>query len=75
MREFYRMCEYFEWQSSAPAMLQARNEIKDALTQQFNTIYGTNENDLSAWQNLCRVLELSDIPDDLFRCRQVSVLS
>jgi hypothetical protein len=66
------MCELFHWQRKAPEMVRARDELKDALTLQFNAIYGTNENNLTDWQNLCQVLELSKIPDDLFRCRQVS---
>ncbi|KAG9080352.1 hypothetical protein FRC06_006754 [Ceratobasidium sp. 370] len=71
MLEFYRMCEFFDWTRGASVMERARTKIRDELTRQFNTIYGTDENDLLAWQNLCRVLELPEIPDELFRCRQV----
>ncbi|KAG9088320.1 hypothetical protein FS749_002252 [Ceratobasidium sp. UAMH 11750] len=70
MLEFYRMCEFFDWKRGDPVMEDARTKIRNALTRQFNTIYGTDENDLLAWQNLCRVLELQEVPDELFRCRQ-----
>ncbi|KAG9127403.1 hypothetical protein FRC07_014213 [Ceratobasidium sp. 392] len=71
MLEFYRMCEHFDWIRGMSEMEEARAKIRDALTHQFNTSYGTDENDLLAWQNLCRVLELPEVPDELFRCRQV----
>ncbi|KAG8769065.1 hypothetical protein FRC12_005187 [Ceratobasidium sp. 428] len=71
MLEFYRMCEFFDWRRGMAEMEKARTKIRDALTHQFNSVYGTDENDLFAWQNLCRVLELPEVPDDLFRCRLV----
>jgi hypothetical protein len=50
----------------------ARENLKDAMTQQFNNIYGTDENNLAAWQNLCQVLNIDPIPDELNLCRNVS---
>ncbi|KAG8741837.1 hypothetical protein FRC12_015529, partial [Ceratobasidium sp. 428] len=38
---------------------------------QFNAIYGKNEKSLSAWQNLCDVLQLADVPNDLNACREL----
>lgn len=71
MDEFYRMCDTFGWDKEDDERQEARDKIKDALTKQFNEIYGTDVNDLAAWQNLCSVLNLSDIPNELKACREV----
>lgn len=73
MGEFYRMCRVYRWKDTDEAKNEARQGIKDALTQQFNLIYGTDENDLCAWQNLCRVLQHPNVPEDLELCRKVSL--
>ncbi|KAG8699826.1 hypothetical protein FRC09_006353 [Ceratobasidium sp. 395] len=76
MDEFCRMCDMF-WPSRSdrdnPERTDAREGIRDALVQQFNVIYGKNEKSLSAWQNLCDVLQLADVPNDLNACREVSL--
>jgi hypothetical protein len=71
MSEFYRMCDALNWDRNDSERNNARDNLKDALVQQFNAIYGTNENDLAAWQNLCCVLNLNDIPNELEPCRKV----
>ncbi|KAG9090987.1 hypothetical protein FS749_000156 [Ceratobasidium sp. UAMH 11750] len=74
MDEFYRMCDKF-WPNREdkdnPKRQEARDGFRDALTQQFNAIYGTNKKSLTAWQNLCDVLQLADIPDNLKECREL----
>lgn len=84
MSEFLRMCKEYGWEDSNPKMHEARKRalkkerkkakqgIKEALTLQFNARCGTDVNDPSAWQNLCRVLQLSSVPEDLDSCREVS---
>jgi hypothetical protein len=42
------------------------------MTQQFNSLYGTDVDNISSWENLCRVLEIVPIPDELEACRDVS---
>lgn len=54
-----------------PERQKAREGFKDTLTLQFNDIYGTDVNDLAAWQKLCTVLNLPDIPNELEACREV----
>jgi hypothetical protein len=51
---------------------EAREHFKDAITQQFNGTYGTDVDDISSWWNLCKVLDISPIPDALEACRDVS---
>ncbi|EUC59455.1 hypothetical protein RSOL_313920, partial [Rhizoctonia solani AG-3 Rhs1AP] len=48
-----------------------REEFRDALTLQFNALYGTEEDNLSSWQNLCSVLNLADVPGELEACRNL----
>lgn len=49
----------------------ARRELRDALTLQFNGMYGTDVNDVKNWQFLCRVLGIAPVPEHLSECRQV----
>jgi len=71
MTEFYRMCNFFSWGRDDEEKESAREHLKDAMTQQFNSRYGTDVDDLSAWRNLCRVLEIDPIPDELKACRDM----
>ena len=66
------MCAEYGWKDGDKRKKDARKGIQDALTLQFNDIYGTDVNDLGAWQNLCRVLQFPTVPDGLDLCRQVS---
>jgi hypothetical protein len=50
----------------------AHRHFKDALVKQFNAIYGTDEDDLGEWQNLCHIVDIYLIPDDLEACREAS---
>jgi len=45
--------------------------FQDALTMQFNDIYGTDENDLTNWQALCARLRMNPVPETLNACREV----
>ncbi|CAE6527529.1 unnamed protein product [Rhizoctonia solani] len=76
--EFYRMCWAFDWKKPENEeeppnsdFVEARKKFSDALTQQFNALYGTAEDDLSSWQNLCCVLNLANIPEELEACRNL----
>jgi hypothetical protein len=71
MDEFERMCDFFGWKHSKCERENARGELKDAMTLQFNSIYGTDEDDLGSWQNLCRVLGIHPVPEGLHECRDV----
>jgi hypothetical protein len=71
MEQFYRMCDEFGWNKGDPEKKEARDLLSDAITRQFNDIYGTDEDDIGSWQNLCRVLRISIIPEDLEGCKRV----
>jgi hypothetical protein len=72
MTEFWKMCDYFGWDEDDEERKSARGSLKDAMTQQFNNIYGTDVESISAWKNLCQVLHIDPIPDELNACRNVS---
>jgi hypothetical protein len=71
--EFNRMCDAFEWDSEDYEMREARRQFKSAMVQQFNDLYGTDEEDLNSWQNLCRILNIDPVPEGLKECRKVSI--
>lgn len=70
--EFYRMCDFFDWDEDEKD--DARGLFKDALVQEFNIIYGTDENNIESWNTLCRVLNVDPIPQGLDACREVCIL-
>lgn len=67
--ELYRMYDFFGWDRDEKE--EAKELFKDALVQEFNKIYGTDENDIESWHTLCRVLTIDPIPDGLKACREV----
>ncbi|KAG5651216.1 hypothetical protein H0H81_009465, partial [Sphagnurus paluster] len=66
--EFYRLSDMLEWDRDMKSI--QRNVFKDALVQAFNAIYGTDENDMASWQNLCSVLHVTPMPEGLTACRE-----
>lgn len=68
--EFYRLCNESRWDKKKRR--QAHLDFKDALVKQFNQVYGTDENNLGDWQNLCYIVRIEPIPEDLDTCRKVS---
>ena len=66
------MCDDFEWDSDDYEMREARRNFKSAMVQQFNDLYGTDEEDLNSSQNLCHILNIEPVPEGLKQCRNVS---
>ena len=66
------MCDVFGWDTEDYEMREARRNFKSAIVQQFNGLYGTDVNDLNAWQELCHVLDIEPVPESLEGCREVS---
>lgn len=73
MSEFERMCKIIDFKPFKSSQAEARKGMKDAMTKDFNALYGTDVNDLGAWQSLCRVLQFPTIPDNLVECQEVSL--
>ena len=73
--EFFRMCDFFEWRDNSLEKRDARDAFKEALVLQFNSIYGTDENDPESWRKLCLALNVSPLPQGLEAMRDVSIIS
>jgi len=69
-QEFYKLCGFFEWDRDDPEQKQAHEDFKTALVHQFNSIYGTNVNDMESWRKLCLALEISPLPNDVVEARK-----
>lgn len=70
--EFNRMREFFGWTKDNEEGRKASREFRDAMSKQFNDIYGTDVKSLDSWRKLCQVLEIFPIPTTVKRCREVS---
>lgn len=70
---FARLRRVFQWDKNSTTLAAVRVDFKDALVQQFNFIYGS-DNDLGAWQNLCSAIDITPVPDDLDECKRVSLI-
>ena len=64
------MVKAFRWDKETAKA--AREKLKDALTKQFNSKYGTDVDDIKNWQLLSNVLGISPASEDLDECRHVS---
>lgn len=75
MEEFYRMCDFFGWERDDPDRKEAHEEFRTAMVQEFNSFYGKDIDDLSAWQKLCKNVRISPVPDDIETCRKVGLFA
>lgn len=66
------MIAFFGWRGGSDETRIARGRFKDALTLQFNRMYGTDVDDITSWQRLFRVLNVDPTPEGLEECRRVS---
>ncbi|MCJ1377447.1 hypothetical protein MMC17_000542 [Xylographa soralifera] len=69
VQEFYRMCDQFGWDSDDEEKKEASFAFKTAMVHQFNTLYGTDVNDIESWRKLCLALDITP-PEGLQACRK-----
>ena len=67
--EYDRLQRFFGWIKGTDRA--ARGEFENAMSQTFNSSYGTDIDDLSCWRKLCSVLGITDVPITLEACRDV----
>jgi len=67
------MCDHFDWDRHDPERADAHDDFKTALVQQFNTLYGTEVDDIATWRGLCLALDVFPVPDDLDDVREVCI--
>ena len=70
-QEFYRMCNFFRWDREDPEREAAHDGFKTALVRQFNSLYGTEVDDIESWRGLSLALEIYPLPDDLKKAKKV----
>ena len=71
--EFYRLCDFFHWDRDDPDREEAHDSFKAALVQQFNSLYGTEADDIESWRGLSLALDIVPLPDDLSEVKKVSL--
>lgn len=69
-REFYRMCDFFDWGKNSrdeyPAeRLQAQEDFRRAMVENFNDHFGTDVDDQQAWEHMCVVLGIEPLPGSM----------
>ncbi|QRV85704.1 hypothetical protein RhiJN_13722 [Ceratobasidium sp. AG-Ba] len=67
--EFKRLKGTSRWKKGIDRPQTLKN-YKLALVLQFNDTYGTDQNDLGSWQNLCRAVGIENAPDTLSACKK-----
>jgi hypothetical protein len=65
------MCDHFDWDRDDVDRDDAFQSFRIALTEEFNTKYGTDANSLAAWQLLCVRLGVDPVPAEIKQCREV----
>jgi hypothetical protein len=69
--EFYRMCDFFDWDRDDEERKEARQAFKDAMVIRFNGLYGTDINNLENWHKLCVAVCIEPLPATISECKEV----
>jgi hypothetical protein len=70
--EFYRMCDFFNWERDNGEREEARRAFKDAMVVQFNALYGTDITKIENWHRLCVAVCIEPLPTTIVECKEVS---
>ncbi|CAE7197176.1 unnamed protein product [Rhizoctonia solani] len=71
LSELKRMKRVLKWDNKTWKSSGALAGLRRALVLQFNLTYGTDQNDLASWQNLCRAMRVTNIPETLSACKKL----
>ncbi|KIL67993.1 hypothetical protein M378DRAFT_159246 [Amanita muscaria Koide BX008] len=69
--EFRRLVATHRWKRQSPQRDEAWERFSKAMGQQFSTFYGSDINDLRAWQALCIALRVKLVPDTVKECKKI----
>ena len=69
--EFYRLCDFSDWDRDDPEREEAHEKFKTAMVQQFNSMYGTEIDDIKSWRGLALALGIFPLPNDISRAKKV----
>ncbi|KAL7273177.1 hypothetical protein RUND412_003989 [Rhizina undulata] len=70
IEEFNRLSESRKWSQTGRTRNNAFQAFRTAMIEEFNQMYGTDANDLAAWQKLC-VFCGKEAPSSITQCRKV----
>lgn len=70
MTQFYAMCDQLQWGEDEEE--DAEMELEIAVAKTFDIVYGTDVEELAAWQKLHRVVHDGAAPGELETCRNAS---
>lgn len=73
--EFYRMCDFFNWDRDDDERKKARQLFKDAMVIRFNGLYGTDVNIIENWHKLCVAVRIEPLPTTISECKEVRAIS
>lgn len=62
------------WAPGGHTRTRAHRHFRDAMIEQFNVTYGTDAGSLENWQNLCRVVGVTPVPESVTQCKKVGIL-
>ncbi|KAH3904928.1 hypothetical protein HBI56_235570 [Parastagonospora nodorum] len=68
--EFYRMCDFFNWERDDGEREEARRAFKDAMVVQFNALYGTDITKIENWHRLCVAVCIEPLPTTIAECKE-----
>ncbi|CAE6420283.1 unnamed protein product [Rhizoctonia solani] len=71
LSELKRMKQVLKWDNKTWESSGALAGLRRALVLQFNLTYGTDQKDLASWQNLCRAMRVTNIPETISRCKKL----
>lgn len=66
------MCDFLDWDRDDPEREEAHDSFKTAMVQQFNSLYGTEVEDIESWRGLSLALDVFPLPDDVGKAKKVS---
>ncbi|KIY71819.1 hypothetical protein CYLTODRAFT_486931 [Cylindrobasidium torrendii FP15055 ss-10] len=72
IEQFKDMCtNVYHWGKKRKERKRALKALREAMAAQFSASYGSNDRSLPAWQNLCGVLDVQDIPSSITQCKKI----
>lgn len=69
--EFNRLCKEYRWKKDSPEKKDALCELNLALILIFNSLYGSDEEDINNWHKICHVVRIDPLPNTVEKCRAV----
>ncbi|KAJ2929609.1 hypothetical protein H1R20_g7495, partial [Candolleomyces eurysporus] len=74
-KEFNRLGHMMNWQRGDDERNSAWRQLASAMAFQFEERYGSDVNDLGAWQKLCERIGITPIPNELEEAKEASVFT